>query len=186
MVRPQSGGTVAVMTFLALNASPSQPSRTRAVAELAVELAGGDVLDISSIDAEALLVRRSHPTLDAALSAIAAADTVLLATPVYRATYSGILKTVLDLLPPDGLAGKACVLAATAGIPGHFLSLDTGLRAAVASLKGWSVPTVVYGSREDFDERGRPLEQVRTALEQALREASLVTSARPAAAPSAD
>jgi len=166
-----------VTNLLAINSSPSHPSRTRAITELAIELEGGRLLDVRSIDAEALLLRRDHPSLDEARAAVAAAGIVLLATPVYRATYSGLLKVLLDLLPQDGLAGKACILAATARIPGHFLSLDTGLRAAVASVRGWSVPTVVYAVPEDFDEQGRPLAGVRGALESALAEARVVASA---------
>jgi len=172
-----------VMNLLAVNSSPSRPSRTRAIAELAVELAGGRLLDIGDIDAGALLQRRSHPSLDEARAAVAAADTVLLATPVYRATYSGILKAFLDLLPQDGLAGKACVLAATGRIAGHLLSLDAGLRVAVASVRGWTVPTVVYAVPEDFDDQGRPLERVHAALVEALAEARLLATARAATAP---
>jgi FMN reductase len=166
-----------VTNLLAVNSSPSRPSRTRAVAELAIELEGGRLLDLGDIDAEALLQRRDHPSLDEARGAIAAADLVLLATPVYRATYSGLLKVFLDLLPQDGLAGKACVLVATGRIPGHLLSLDAGLRVAVASIRGWSVPTVVYAVPQDFDEDGRPLDQIRAALVQALAEARLVGNA---------
>lgn len=168
------------MNLLAINSSPSRPSRTRAIAELAVELEGGRLLDISAIDAEALLQRREHTSLDEARAAVAAADAVLLATPVYRATYSGLLKVFLDLLPQDGLAGKACVLVATGRIHGHLLSLDAGLRVAVASVRGWSVPTVVYAVPEDFDERGRPLDGVRAVLAEALAEARLLAGARSA------
>jgi FMN reductase len=166
-----------MIDLVAVNASPSFPSRTRAIAELAVNLAGGRLLDLTSIDAEALLLRRRHPSLDLALKAVAAARTVLLATPVYRATYSGILKTFLDALPQAGLAGKACVLVATGGSQAHFLSLDTGLRAVVASVKGCSAPTVVYASPEDFDAHGRPRARVRATLEEALGEARSVSRA---------
>jgi FMN reductase len=166
-----------VTNLLAVNASPSHPSKTRAIAELAVELEGGRILDIRSIDAEALLQRRSHPSLDSAREAVAGAGVVLLATPVYRATYSGLLKVFLDLLPQDGLAGKPCVLVATGGVRGHLLSLDAGLRTAVASIRAWSVPTVVYAIPEDFDEGGRPLPHVRAVLEEALGEARLLAAA---------
>ena len=166
------------MNLLAVNSSPSRPSRTRAIAELAVELEGGRLLDVGDIGPDSLLQRRSHPSLEEARAAVAAADAVLFATPVYRATYSGILKTFLDLLPQDGLAGKTCVLAATGRIAGHLLSLDAGLRVAVASVRGWTVPTVVYAVPEDFDDQGRPLDRVRTTLVEALAEARLLVNAR--------
>lgn len=68
------------------------------------------------------------------------------------------------------------MLVATGRIHGHLLSLDAGLRVAVASVRGWSVPTVVYAVPEDFDERGRPLDGVRAVL----AEARLLAGARSA------
>jgi FMN reductase len=167
------------MSLLAVNGSPSTTSKTRAVAEAAVQLAGGRVLDVSSLDADALLLRGSHPGVGDALAALAAADRIVLCTPVYRATYSGLLKVLLDLLPPEGLAGAGVVLAATAGSPAHFLALDTGLRPVVASVGGWCVPTVVYATGSDFDGDGRPSPEVVATLASALDEAGRVAT-RPA------
>lgn len=148
--------------------------------DLGIELAGGTILDLASVDANALLFRGDHGSLDEALAAVAAADRLLLATPVYRATYSGLLKLLLDHLPQEGLAGKAVILAATAISPAHFLSVDTGLRVVVASLSGWSVPTPVYAVPADFDEAGRPGEHLRESLARALAESTLVTGDGPA------
>ncbi len=66
------------------------------------------------------------------------------------------------------------VLAATGASPAHFLSLDTGLRPVVASLGGWSVPTVVYATGEDFSEDNEPLPTLRGTLGRALEEAKRV------------
>ena len=162
------------MKLIAINASPSDTSKTHAVAAAAVELAGGGtVLDIGSLDADALLLRGSHQSVAKAIAAIDASDVVVLVTPTYRATYSGLLKVLLDQLPTAAFAGKACILAATAGGPAHFLSLDTGMRALVASLGGWSVPTVVYVTGDDFDDDDNPgagvLEPLGRALDEARR-----------------
>ena len=119
-------------------------------------------------------MRAQHQSVTDALAAIATASTLVLVTPVYRATYSGFLKLVLDQLPTDALASTAVVLAATGASPAHFLSLDTGLRAAVASLGGWSVPTVVYATGEDFSEAGAPLPSILEPLERALGEAARI------------
>ena len=166
------------MKLIAINASPSDTSKTHAVAAAAVELAGtGSVLDIGSLDADALLLRGSHPTVAKAIAAIDQADVIVLATPTYRATYSGLLKVLLDQLPTAALAGKACVLAATAGGPMHYLSVDTGMRSLVASLDGWSVPTVVYVTGDDFGEDGTPGPTVLDRLARALDEARRVVGA---------
>jgi FMN reductase len=149
------------------------------VVDLGVELAGGSVLDLASVDANALLFRACDPSLDQAIAAVEAADRVLLATPVYRATYSGLLKLLLDHLPQEGLAGKAVILAATGISPAHFLSVDTGLRVVVASLSGWSVPTAVYAIPADFDEQNRPGHRLRESLSAAVAESRFVTGAAP-------
>ncbi len=81
---------------------------------------------------------------------------------------------LLDQLPAAALVGKACVLAATAGGPLHFLSLDSSMRALVASLDGWSVPTVVYVTGADFDDDNRPGPTVLEPLGRALDEARRV------------
>jgi FMN reductase len=160
------------MQVVAVNGSPSVTSKTHSLAAAALELAGGGTLiDVSTLDAEALLLRREHDSVNAAIDAIVGADVLILVTPVYRATYSGLLKVVLDQLPTDSLRGKAAVLAATAGSPAHFLALDTGLRAAVASLSGWSVPTVAYATGDDFAADGQPGDRILETLRRAVEEA---------------
>jgi FMN reductase len=101
------------------------------LARAALDLAGGgSLVNVGDLDADALLLRGEHPSMRSALDAIANATTLVLATPVYRATFSGLLKLVLDQLPPDALRGVPVVLAATAGSDLHFLALDTGCRAS--------------------------------------------------------
>ena len=168
------------MTVLAVNASPSASSKTHALAATAVELAGtGSVVDLAGLDAEALLGRRSDPAVDGLLASLSDASILVLVTPVYRATYSGLLKVVFDQLPQEALAGTASVLVASAAGPGHYLSLDTGLRSLVASLGGWSVPTVTYAVPSDFDPAGRPLAPIVERLRSGVTEAQLVTGTTP-------
>jgi len=167
------------VSLLALNASPSSSSKTHALAAAAVELAAeGRVADLGDLDAEGLLGRRRDAEVSFLLEEMATVDRLVVVTPVYRATYSGLLKVVFDQLAQGALAGTACVLAATAAGPIHFLSLDTGLRSLVASVEGWTVPTVVYAVPSDFDADGRPLQPVLERLASALREAGQVARGR--------
>ncbi len=69
-----------------------------------------------------------------ALSIIAAADALIIATPIYKAAYSGVLKTFLDLLPQDGLSGKPILPIATAGSAAHLLALDYTLKPLLTAL----------------------------------------------------
>ena len=84
------------------------------------------------------------------------------------------MKAFLDRFPTGGLAGTAVVLAATAAVPQHYLALDTSGRALVASLDGWTVPTVVYATSADIVD-GVVSAEVRDRLTRALDEAARVT-----------
>ena len=64
----------------------------------------------------------------ASLAQVANAQLIVVATPVYKAAYSGLLKVFLDLLPQTALAGKTVLPLATGGSPHHMLALDCALR----------------------------------------------------------
>jgi FMN reductase len=161
------------MDLLALNASHSTSSSTHHLAALAVELHGsGRVVDLATLDPAGLLGLADDAEVKALLADISAARVLVLVTPVYRATYSGLLKVLFDQLPQSGLKGVPCVLAATAASPAHYLALDTGFRSLVASVDGWTVPTVVYVTPVDLDESKRPTDAVRERMSQALAEAA--------------
>ncbi len=160
------------MDLLALNASHSLSSTTHQLAALAVELqGGGHIVDLAALDPAALLGVGKDAAVTELLDALPEARALVLATPIYRATYSGLLKVVFDQLPQAALRGVPCILAATAASPAHYLALDTGFRSLVASLEGWSVPTVVYATSNDFDADKRPSDAVRDRMRSALDEA---------------
>jgi FMN reductase len=68
------------------------------------------------------------------VTAIEQADGIIIATPIYKASYSGLLKVFLDLLPQFALAGKAVLPIATGGSVAHLLALDYGLRPVLQSM----------------------------------------------------
>jgi len=163
------------VSLVALNGSHSASSSTHAVATLAAEIYGsGEIVDLVTLDPAGLIGTTPSPDVAALLQAMADASILVLVTPIYRATYSGLLKVVFDQLPAGALKGKAAVLAATAGGPAHYLALDTGVRSLVASLDGWTVPTVTYCTPGDFDEQKVPSENVRASLAEALAEAQWI------------
>ncbi len=163
------------MPLVALNGSHSASSSTHAVAALAAEVHGdGEIIDLVTLDPAGLIGTTPSADVGGVLAAIDEATILVLVTPIYRATYSGLLKVLFDQLPSGGLRGKVAVLAATAGGPAHYLALDTGMRALVASLEGWTVPTVTYATPQDFDEAKRPSENVRASLAAALAEAAML------------
>jgi len=64
---------------------------------------------------------------------------VILATPVYKAAYSGLLKTFLDLLPQSGLRDKVVLPIATGGSLAHTLAIDYALRPVLTALAARSI-----------------------------------------------
>ena len=120
--------------------SPSAPSRTALVAARVVgrlSRAGSSVetIVVRDLPAEDLLRGRADtPGMAAAVAAIAAAEGIVVATPIYKASFSGILKAFLDVLPQFAFRDKAVLPLATGGGTAHILAMDYGLRPVLMSL----------------------------------------------------
>ncbi|MCU1369331.1 MAG: reductase [Ilumatobacteraceae bacterium] len=163
---------------LAVNGSPSHPSRSRTLAVHVLELlGGGDVLDLADLDPAALLALRSDPAVDAAVVLVAAAPILVVATPVYRATYTALTKTIFDLQPQGALAGTVVIPIATGYSAEHRLAIDHGLRPLVASLDGWTTPTGIYATRADLGDDGSISDAVCAAADAAVAEARALAQA---------
>ncbi|MEQ6354325.1 NADPH-dependent FMN reductase [Lysinibacillus sp. M3] len=72
------------------------------------------------------------------------ANIIVLLTPIYKASYSGILKTYLDLLPQKALQGKIILPIAVGGSIGHLLALEYALKPIVAVLGATNIAHSVY------------------------------------------
>ncbi|CAL9644944.1 NADPH-dependent FMN reductase [Streptomyces sp. Tu 3180] len=134
---------------LSVSGSPSAASRTnRLLRHLDRRLTeqGHEVipLDVRTLPAEALLgADFGHPAVVEAGELFARADGVVVGTPVYKASYSGVLKALLDLLPQYALTGKTVLPLATGGTTAHVLAIDYALRPVLNSMgaahvvQGW-------------------------------------------------
>ncbi|MBC7728910.1 MAG: NADPH-dependent FMN reductase, partial [Microbacteriaceae bacterium] len=104
-------------------------------------------LNIRELPAEALLLAQwGHPAIVNALAQVEQARAIVVATPVYKAAYSGVLKVFLDLLPQTALAGKTVLPLATGGSPHHMLALHYALRPVLQSLSARHILTGVYAT----------------------------------------
>jgi FMN reductase len=81
---------------------------------------------------------------------IAAAAAVLIGAPVYRASYPGVLKNLLDIVPVEALQNKPVGIVAMGGSPHHYLAVDTQLRQVLAWFGALVAPTSVYVTGGDF------------------------------------
>ncbi|MFD3519096.1 NADPH-dependent FMN reductase [Streptomyces sp. NPDC058653] len=138
-------------TVLSVSGSPSPTSRTARLLrhlDAALIAQGHQVvpLDVRTLSAEALLgADFGHPDIKRATELFARADGVVIGTPVYKAAYSGLLKSLLDLLPQYALADKVVLPLATGGSVAHVLAIDYALRPVLSAMgathvvPGWFV-----------------------------------------------
>jgi FMN reductase len=84
------------------------------------------------------------------LQAIESADALVVGTPVYKGSYTGAMKHLFDLIPPNALAGKPVLLAATAGSPLHGLVTEHQLRPLFGFFNARTMPTTIFALESDF------------------------------------
>lgn len=129
------------MLVVTLGGSPSQRSRSgvlldhsrRWLQQQGVEVVSYQVRDFPAEDL--LYARFDSPKVLDLLAQVANADGLVIATPVYKASFSGALKTVLDLLPERALAHKVVLPMATGGSIAHMLAVDYALKPVLSALK---------------------------------------------------
>jgi len=140
------------MSVLLIAGSPSERSRTAALLEGAgarLEARGVavDRLKVRNLSPQALLLADfGHPSIIEAQKRVADASVLVIATPVYKAAYSGILKVFLDVLPQTALKGKTVLPLATGGSPHHMLALDYALRPVLQSLGAKHILPGIYAT----------------------------------------
>jgi FMN reductase len=161
-----------------ISGSPSPVSKSRVLVETVLGAFAGrgattTLIDLAALPADALLGRGTAPEVAAAIEAVGRAQIVVAGTPVYRATYSGLLKVFFDLLAPESLAGKVGVPLMSGQSRGHALAVDHGLRPLFASLGATVVAAGVYATPDQFQD-GVPGAELRQAVERAVQEAQRI------------
>lgn len=139
------------MSALLIAGSPSERSRSAALLDAVSQRlhARGALVDrihIRDLSPQPLLADFGHPTVVAAADQVAQARVLVVATPVYKAAYSGVLKVFLDLLPQTALKGKTVLPLATGGSPHHMLALDYALRPVLQSLGAKHILPGIYAT----------------------------------------
>ncbi|MFG2849074.1 FMN reductase [Streptomyces mirabilis] len=151
------------MKLVVVSAGLSVPSSTRLLADrLAAATGRYTSVDVQVVELRDLAVEIAHNftsgfpgrALSAALEAVTEADGLIVVTPVFSASYSGLFKSFFDVLDQDALTGKPVLIAATGGSARHSLVLEHALRPLFAYLRAVVVPTAVYAASEDWGAEG--------------------------------
>jgi FMN reductase len=109
-----------------------------------------DLRELATDITTALTSQLITPKLQLAVEALAAADGLIAAAPVYKAQPSGLFTSFFHVLDNDLLIGKPAVLAATAGTARHALVVDDQMRPLFAYLRALPVPTSLFAAPEDW------------------------------------
>jgi FMN reductase len=102
------------------------------------------------------------PALAAVIDRLTRADAVVVVSPVFSGSYSGLLKSFFDVLDPTALEQMPVLMGATGGSARHALMLEHAMRPLFSYLRAVVVPTAIYASPEDWGSGSnsvRPLEQ---------------------------
>ncbi len=149
-------------TLLGIHGSVTQPGRLNQALQLALQPTGnqwesvttsllhlGDHR-ISFADGRAL---SDYPDdTEAVVERVMEADMYLIATPIFRASFTASLKNLLDLVPVEGLMGKVCGLVAMGATDHHYLAIDSQLRPVLAWFGTHLVPGGVYLQSRQFQD----------------------------------
>jgi FMN reductase len=144
--------------LMMLVGAATPPGRLAAAIATAAEMAqSGDVaVDVLNLAETPIDICDGRP-LDSyseatrrVVARIAAAGAVLIGAPVYRASYPGVLKNLLDITPVEALQNKPVGIVAMGGSPHHYLAVDTQLRQVLAWFGALVAPTSVYVTGGDF------------------------------------
>jgi FMN reductase len=138
-----------------------RPSRSRTLVEIVareavrqrqVETRIFDLLDAGPGLGAAFSKSDLTPSAAAVVEAVGSADALIVGTPVYKGSYTGLFKHLIDFIDPDALAGKPVVLTATGGGLRHALVLEHQLRPLFGFFAAQTLPTGVYASDQDFQD----------------------------------
>ena len=102
-------------------------------------------IQVHQLPSEALIKAEfNNEKITEANQLIENSDGVIFLTPVYKAAYSGILKTYIDLLPQKALKDKAVLPLVLGGTYGHLLVIDYVLKPVLINLGASNINSGVY------------------------------------------
>jgi FMN reductase len=167
------------LTLVVVSAGTGDPSSTRMLSDRLAQRVAGlasrrenavavRVIDLRELAGEitsAMVSQLIGPKLEKAVAALAEADGIIAATPVYKAGASGLFTSFFQVLDNDLLIAKPVLLAATAGTARHALVVDEQLRSLFAYLRTIAVPTSLFAAPEDWNDPALNKRIDRAALE---------------------
>lgn len=175
-----------------LSGNITRPSKTKSfvdhIVRLTAEQIGAGTLSFDLEDVGPSLANaRRLADLDAGaqqkVAALLEARVIVVGTPTYKGSYTGLFKHFIDLFDPASLKGKPVVLAATGGGDRHSLIVEHQLRPLFGFFEALTIPTGIYAADRDFTDGRLASEPIEARVRQAVIEAGRIAAASESAAP---
>ena len=167
-------------SIVAITAGLSQPSSSRLLADrllanvpVKADTSTFELRDVAHDITDHLLTGFPSPKLKEVLEATAAADGLVVVTPIFNASYSGLFKSFFDLFGDDELQDKPVLIGATGGTARHSLALEHAVRPMFVHLHAVVAPTSVFVATDDWADKRLP-----ARIERAGRELQALVEAR--------
>lgn len=173
---------------VAVSGGTYRPSRTLVLTEAVLAELGErlpvqtrliELADIARPLGAALSRQELPAELEQTLQEIESADLLVVASPVYRGSYPGLLKHLFDLVDMNALIDTPVLLAATGGSERHALVLDHQLRPLFSFFQSITLPIGVYASEADFANYQISSETLRARIQLAAERAAPLFAAHP-------
>lgn len=167
------------LSIVGLSGNITTPSKTKTLVQTALDLASDrlvaqtkilEVADFGDDLGRARRVTDLSPAAQANLETLLSADALIVATPVYKASYPGLFKHLFDLIDPSALTRKPVLIAATGGGEKHALAVEHQLRPLFAFFEARVLSTAVHVSDRDFTDGALTGEAALTRLQRAVEE----------------
>jgi FMN reductase len=163
--------------LVAVVGSATPPGRLRRAIAAALDRASAAGAEVDLIDLAELTIAPAdgRPAAEladdtaAVLEAIEGADAVLLATPIYRGSLTGVLKNLIDHVPTEALERKPVAIVAMGASPHHYLGAERHLRDILSFFGADVLPVAGYLTSADFAE-GEPTEGAAAELDALVAE----------------
>ena len=154
-----TSNAVKPLNIVAVSGGLNNPSKTEAlVQEIIHELGQATPInvhfikfsEIGSLLGGAIYRHQLPQHVQDDLAAVEAADALIVGTPVYRASFTGLFKHFFDFVEQTALVDVPVLLAASGGSDRHALVLEHQLRPLFSFFQAQTLPIGVYATDRDF------------------------------------
>lgn len=175
-------------TVVGLSGNFTRPSKTRSfVSLIAAQTAASIGAAVDSFDLVDLGASLGHAKRLDDLDSVArrrvdqlvSANVLVVGSPTYKGSYTGLFKHLFDLLDPTSLRGKPVILTATGGGDRHSLIVEHQLRPLFGFFEAFTLPTAIYAAERDFTDGQLVSEPIRARIAQAVAEAARAAGVSP-------